>query len=150
MRWPANPAIRTLFGEPVALDDPGGFTVWRTGTVLAVLLGAWALLATTRITRGEEDAGRWDSAGRPGASLRVDRDPALWSVGAVSVLVGAAICGGVCWSAGTDATGAAVHGAGHRRARRVLRRRRRRWPRRCSRPGRRRPAPRWRARWWRC
>ncbi|MEK8110427.1 hypothetical protein NKG94_51120 [Micromonospora sp. M12] len=34
-----NPAIRTLFGEPVALDQPGGFTVWRTGTVLAVLLG---------------------------------------------------------------------------------------------------------------
>ncbi|HEX2072990.1 MAG TPA: hypothetical protein VHF92_04330 [Geodermatophilus sp.] len=36
-----NPAIRTLFGPPVALDDPGGFTVWRTGTVLAVLVGVW-------------------------------------------------------------------------------------------------------------
>ena len=55
-----NPAIRTLFGEPVALDDPGGFTVWRTGTFAAVLVGVWALLAATRITRGEEDAGRWD------------------------------------------------------------------------------------------
>ena len=54
-----NPAIRTLFGEPVALADPGGFTVWRTGTVLAVLIGVWAMLAATRITRGEEDAGRW-------------------------------------------------------------------------------------------
>src|SRR5690349_15654116 len=56
----ANPAIRTLFGKPVALDQAGGFTVWRVGTFLAVLLGAWAILATTRITRGEEDAGRWD------------------------------------------------------------------------------------------
>ncbi|HEY6747799.1 MAG TPA: polyketide antibiotic transporter [Mycobacteriales bacterium] len=55
-----NPAIRTLFGEPVALADPGGFTVWRTGTFVAVLVGVWALLAATRITRGEEDAGRWD------------------------------------------------------------------------------------------
>jgi ABC-2 type transport system permease protein len=55
-----NPAIRTLFGEPVALDDPGGFTVWRSATVLAVLLGVWGLLTVTRLTRGEEDSGRWD------------------------------------------------------------------------------------------
>src|SRR4028119_2029723 len=56
----ANPAIRTLFGEPLALDDPGGFTVWRTGTVLAVLVAVWAALAAVRILRGEEEAGRWD------------------------------------------------------------------------------------------
>src|SRR5690349_565553 len=55
-----NPAIRTLFGEPVGLDNAGGFTVWRVGTFIAVLLGVWAILATTRITRGEEDTGRWD------------------------------------------------------------------------------------------
>jgi ABC-2 type transport system permease protein len=55
-----NPAIRTLFGPPVALDDPGGFTVWRTGTVLAVLVGVWGATAATRVTRGEEEAGRWD------------------------------------------------------------------------------------------
>ncbi|GAB3852072.1 hypothetical protein GCM10029963_40970 [Micromonospora andamanensis] len=36
-----NPAVRTLFGEPFALDTAGGFTVWRTGTVLAVLLSVW-------------------------------------------------------------------------------------------------------------
>ena len=27
-----SPAIQIMFGKPVALDDPGGFTVWRTGT----------------------------------------------------------------------------------------------------------------------
>jgi ABC-2 type transport system permease protein len=53
-----NPAVRTLFGPPVGLDDAGGFTVWRTGTVVAVLLAVWALLVTTRVSRGEEDAGR--------------------------------------------------------------------------------------------
>lgn len=41
----ANPAIRTLFGEPAALDQAGGFTVWRIPTFLAVLLAAWAILA---------------------------------------------------------------------------------------------------------
>lgn len=56
----ANPAIRTLFGTPIALDDPGGFTVWRSGTPVAVLVGVWAMLVATRITRGEEDAGHWD------------------------------------------------------------------------------------------
>nr|BFE74162.1 hypothetical protein GCM10020092_074630 [Actinoplanes digitatis] len=55
-----NPAIRTLFGTPVGLDTAGGFVVWRVGTVIAVLLAAWSILATTRITRGEEDSGRWD------------------------------------------------------------------------------------------
>ncbi|MCX4807614.1 hypothetical protein OG594_39465 [Streptomyces sp. NBC_01214] len=74
-----NPAIRTLFGEPVALDDAGGFAVWRTGTVLAVVLAVWALLAATRITRGEEDAGRWDVllAGRVPVTTVVARHVAV-------------------------------------------------------------------------
>ena len=54
-----NPAIRVLFGVPVALDNAGGFTVWRTGTFAAVGLASWALLTATRITRGEEQSGRW-------------------------------------------------------------------------------------------
>jgi ABC-2 type transport system permease protein len=54
-----NPAVRTLFGVPLALGDPGGFAVWRTGTPVAVLVSVWALLAATRITRGQEEAGHW-------------------------------------------------------------------------------------------
>ena len=53
-----NPAIRVLFGVPRALDTAGGFTVWRTGTFAAVAAAVWGLLAATRLTRGEEDAGR--------------------------------------------------------------------------------------------
>jgi ABC-type transport system involved in cytochrome c biogenesis ATPase subunit len=53
-----NPAIRTLFGVPRALDDAGGFTVWRTGTIVAVAAAAWALATATRLTLGEEDTGR--------------------------------------------------------------------------------------------
>ncbi|HSL06735.1 MAG TPA: polyketide antibiotic transporter [Pseudonocardiaceae bacterium] len=107
----ANPAIRTLFGSPVALDDPGGFTVWRTGTPLAVLIGVWALLTATRVTRGEEDAGRWDLllAGRVRSADLVVRSFTMLA-GAV-VVVGAGVAAALV-VAGTAATGAVLHGAG--------------------------------------
>ena len=107
----ANPAIRTLFGEPLALGDPGGFTVWRTGTVVTVLLAGWAVLATTRITRGEEDAGRWDLLAAGRATLRSIVAWHLLVVGAVAVLTGAAV-GTALVATGTSASGAAVHAAG--------------------------------------
>ncbi|MBM0202442.1 hypothetical protein JNW90_04410 [Micromonospora sp. STR1s_5] len=106
-----NPAIRTLFGEPVALDQAGGFTVWRTGTVLAVLLGVWAMLAATRITRGEEDAGRWGLllSGRITLAGAVRQHLGVLAV--VPVLVGAATAAAMI-AAGVDATGALLHGTG--------------------------------------
>ncbi|MFJ6154302.1 ABC transporter permease [Micromonospora profundi] len=107
----ANPAIRTLFGEPIALDQAGGFTVWRVGTFVAVLLAAWAIVATTRITRGEEDAGRWDIllAGQLPLPAVVARH--LAAVMILPVVSGGAVTT-VLLLAGTDPVGAAVHGAG--------------------------------------
>ena len=106
-----NPAIRILFGTPVALDDAGGFTVWRTGTPLLILAGAWVILAATRITRGEEDAGRWDLllAGR----LRIVDLTRRCLV----VLIGAAVSIGVAVAVAllavrTDRVGATIHAAG--------------------------------------
>ncbi|RKN53278.1 ABC transporter permease [Micromonospora costi] len=106
-----NPAVRTLFGEPVALDDPGGFTVWRTGTVLGVLVGVWGLLTATRITRGEEDTGRWDllAAGRAPVASIVARH--------LVVLAGALLAAGLATAGaliavGTAPVGAVLHGAG--------------------------------------
>ncbi|MGY1618621.1 hypothetical protein ACI797_17930 [Geodermatophilus sp. SYSU D00691] len=117
-----NPAIRTLFGAPVALDDPGGFTVWRTGTVLCVLVGIWAALTATRVTRGEEEAGRADLllAGRLTLRTLVSRQLAVLVVaaavpGATAALgllvTGAGTLGAVLFGAvvaGTGATGAAL------------------------------------------
>jgi ABC-2 type transport system permease protein len=105
-----NPAIRTLFGPPVALDDPGGFTVWRTGTVLAVLVGVWAALAGTRITRGEEEAGRADLllAGRVGLGCWVRH--ALAVVLGAGAVVGAAVVLGMV-VVGTSPAGALLFGA---------------------------------------
>jgi ABC-2 type transport system permease protein len=117
-----NPAIRTLFGRPAALDDPGGFTVWRTGTVLGVLLGTWAVLLGTRLTRGEEEAGRWDLllSGRLHLRSVVVRHlfvvlaaaalPGI-ATGIALVLTGTATTGAVLFAAalaGVGMTGAAV------------------------------------------
>ena len=100
-----NPAIRTLFGPPVALDDPGGFTVWRTGTFLAVLAGTWAALAATRLTRGEEEAGRWDLllAGRVTLRSLVTRT--------LAVVLCAAAVPGLAVALGMVLTGARTSGA---------------------------------------
>jgi ABC-2 type transport system permease protein len=105
-----NPAIRTLFGPPVALDDPGGFTVWRTGTVVAVLVGVWGALAATRLTRGEEEAGRWDLllAGRVRLPALVRAHVAVLLV--ATALPGAAVALGLV-VVGTETTGALLFGA---------------------------------------
>lgn len=51
-------ALRILQGVPHGLQTAGGFVVWDGGWVIGLSLGVWALLATTRLLRGEEDAGR--------------------------------------------------------------------------------------------
>ncbi|HYN29518.1 MAG TPA: hypothetical protein VES95_06570 [Dermatophilaceae bacterium] len=54
----ANPGLTALFGETRALETIAGFTEWRVVLVLALVGAVWGLLATTRVLRGEEDAGR--------------------------------------------------------------------------------------------
>jgi ABC-2 type transport system permease protein len=106
-----NAAIRTLFGEPVALDHAGGFTVWRVGTVIAILLGVWAILAVTRTTRGAEEARRWDLllAGR--ITLRTLTARHVGTVAAAAVLTGAGVTVALLLTTDRPA-GALVHGAG--------------------------------------
>lgn len=106
-----NPAEKILLGPPVAIDNPGGFTVWRTGTLILVLVSLWIILATTRITRGEEDAGRWSLllAGR----LRIE-DVVIRCLAALAtsaMLIGAAVAAGLL-AARTEPVGAVLHAAG--------------------------------------
>lgn len=107
----ANPAIRTLFGEPVALDTAGGFAVWRTGAGVGVLLAAWAILAVTRVTRGAEDAGRWDLllAGR--VSIRSVVGGHLAVIATATAVAGVLATTGLLLT-GTAPGGALLHGAG--------------------------------------
>jgi ABC-2 type transport system permease protein len=106
-----NPAVRILSGPPVAIDDPGGFTVWRTGTPVSLLASGWILLATTRITRGEEDGGRWDLllAGRLRMADVVVR--CLAALVGSATLIGVAVAAGLL-AARTEQTGALIHAAG--------------------------------------
>ncbi|ORA36774.1 hypothetical protein BST20_14105 [Mycobacterium branderi] len=106
-----NPAIRILSGPPVALDDPGGFTVWRTGPAVSVLVSVWIMLAATRITRGEEDGRRWDLlvAGRLRMADVVVR--CLAALAGSATLIGVAVAAGLL-AARTEPTGALIYAAG--------------------------------------
>jgi ABC-2 type transport system permease protein len=106
-----NPAVRILSGPPVALDDPGGFTVWRIGIPASVLASGWIMLAATRITRGEEDDGRWDLllAGRLRMADVVAR--CLAALVGSATLIGVAVAAGLL-AAGTELTGAVIYAAG--------------------------------------
>jgi len=106
-----NPAIRTLFGEPLALDTAGGFTVWRTGAAIAVILGMWSILSATRLFRGEEDTGRWALLVAGTLSTTAVTARVLAVIAAVPVLAGVGVTA-VLVVAGTPSLGAVLHGTG--------------------------------------
>jgi len=51
-------AFTTLYGPARAVNTPGGFLFWRMGSLVLWLASGWGLLTTTRLLRGEEEAGR--------------------------------------------------------------------------------------------
>ena len=106
-----NPAIRVLFGVPRALDQSGGFTVWRIGTFAAVAAAAWALATATRLTRGQEDTGRaWLTLVGP-LRLRSALLAHLLVIAAASILLGVAT-GLAMVAAGAGSRGAVVYATG--------------------------------------
>ena len=56
----SSKAMAALFGPTSHLETVGGFTAFKVSMTLMVLGAVWGLLASTRLLRGEEDAGRWD------------------------------------------------------------------------------------------
>jgi polyether ionophore transport system permease protein len=55
-----NTAWAALFGPLRRLDTVAGYTVYKSGMTVIVLGAIWGLFIATRVTRGEEDAGRWE------------------------------------------------------------------------------------------
>lgn len=59
--WSEDPGILIISGPATAVDTVGGFAMWDAGLYLVLILGAWALTAGTRVTRGDEESGRADA-----------------------------------------------------------------------------------------
>jgi ABC-2 type transport system permease protein len=55
-----NPAIDALYGQPYFVADAGGFTVWKSGAMMAAVAVIWVALAATRLSRGAEDDGTFE------------------------------------------------------------------------------------------
>lgn len=56
----SNNATAALFGPAPDLQTVAGFTVFKSSMTVMVLGALWGLLTSTRLLRGEEDAGRWE------------------------------------------------------------------------------------------
>ncbi len=54
----ANPSLSLIYGPSFDLSTAGGFTAWRLGGFLALVIGLMAVFTVTRHTRAEEDSGR--------------------------------------------------------------------------------------------
>ena len=51
-------AIRLFYGAPHDLLTVGGYTAWRVGGILAVVMAVWAAIAAAGALSGEEQSGR--------------------------------------------------------------------------------------------
>ncbi len=57
----SNKASAALFGPAPQLQTVAGFTAFKTLLTVMVLGAVWGLLTSTRLLRGEEDSGRWET-----------------------------------------------------------------------------------------
>jgi ABC-2 type transport system permease protein len=51
--------LAVVLGPISEIESVGGYTVYKCFVFVTTIGAIWALLATTRLLRGEEDAGRW-------------------------------------------------------------------------------------------
>lgn len=99
-----NPAVLAFQGPDLALDTLGGQVAFQIGAPGLVFMALMALLMTGRLTRAEEEAGRFELV----RALPVGRDAPLLASAAVLAAMSAAI--GVGIGAATFAAGLPAHG----------------------------------------
>ena len=56
----SDAGLAILLGPTSGLDTVGGYTVYKGFVFLTTIGAIWALLAGTKLLRGEEDEGRWE------------------------------------------------------------------------------------------
>jgi ABC-2 type transport system permease protein len=91
----ANAGVRALFGPAREIDTVTGFLAWRTLGLLPLVAGVWGLLAATRLLRGEEDSGRWETLLSGPVSRARATLASLAAVAAASALLFAVTAAGV-------------------------------------------------------
>ncbi|MCU1687359.1 MAG: transporter permease [Amycolatopsis sp.] len=101
----ASPSVRLIYGPAFDLSTAGGYTAWKYGTFLPVLLALACIFAVVRHTRAEEDSGRLELL----ASAVVGRFAPLTA--AVSVAGAAALASGLIAAVGLVVTGLPVTGS---------------------------------------
>jgi ABC-2 type transport system permease protein len=55
------PGLGILYGEAKNMATPASYTVYRAVAVMGLITSVWALLTTTRLLRGQEEDGRWET-----------------------------------------------------------------------------------------
>ncbi len=60
VQFGSNSGVAAIAGPARDISSVAGFTAWKCLLVLAVVGAVWGLLLSTRLLRGEEDAGRWE------------------------------------------------------------------------------------------
>ena len=116
-------AVRMMQGVPSGVDSAGGFAVWDGGWMLMLIVGCWAVLTATRLTRGEEDSGRAELVlSRPVAPARaLLAVVSAMGIGLAGIAVAAALplivagespAGATLWGVGLATFGAVLVGAG--------------------------------------
>jgi len=104
-------AVQMMQGVPGAITTPEGFAVWDAGWMMMFIIGIWAALMMTKLSRGEEDTGRADvllsRPVRAASSLRAllaAVSVVLLGIGVASavplVLLGEQVEGSLLWGAG--------------------------------------------------
>lgn len=56
----SNAGIDALVGPAVRIATVSGFTAWKCLTTFVIVGAVWGLLLATKLTRGEEESGRWE------------------------------------------------------------------------------------------
>jgi ABC-2 type transport system permease protein len=106
-----NPSFEALLGPARDIDTVGGFAVWRINGVAVLLAAVWALLATARLTRGEEDAGHAELLAAGAVRRQALLAGALVVVVTLSGVLAAVVTGSLL-AAGLDLAHAALVGGG--------------------------------------
>ncbi|TLW93103.1 ABC transporter permease [Saccharomonospora piscinae] len=106
-----NPSITLLYGPAFDLSTAGGFTAWRFGTLLSLLLALVCVFTMTRHTRQEEDTGRQELLAAAVLGRHASLTASLLVCTGFSLVTGA-LSALAMISTGMAATGAIAFGLG--------------------------------------